>query len=142
MSPADRRSWLRTRLKLRMGQSTGTESRVYGTRRQDAAGFGIKAVGELGLDARALIQEGKGPSGCRQSIGQPGAVFLGLRLDAGQSESDGLGFHHSDRFLVHIEKVIDGAVSRLEGKLAHRNPGTGVEVDRVGVLNYPTGQLK
>ena len=89
---------------------------------QAAAGFGVQPVGELGLDARALIEEGEGPSGCRQSIGQPGAVFLRLCFDAGQSEASGLGLHDADRLLVHKEQVVSAAVSRLEGKLAHRNP--------------------
>ena len=65
-------------------------------------------------------------------VGQASAVLLGLDFDAGKGGTLGLGLDDDRRLLVHVEKVVGGAVARLQGELAHRYSAAGVQVDGGG----------
>ena len=54
-------------------------------------------------------------------------VALGLRLE------------HAERLPIDEEQVVGAAVAWSEDELADGDPAPGDEVDRVGVLNEPTG---
>ncbi len=61
------------------------------------AGLGVAHVGEIGLHARGLIEEGQGrvPGVIAQQVGQPPAVLGGLHLDAAEGLAHRLGLGHA-----------------------------------------------
>ncbi len=106
---------------------------------EHAAGarVGVAHVGEEGLDAGGLIQEGQGrvPGVGLEQRRQPGAVFRRLRFDAAQGRADRLGLDDADGAAVDEEHVVGEAGG--EGELADGDAAGCAQVGRVAVLDGP-----
>jgi lycopene cyclase domain-containing protein len=102
-----------------------------------AARLGIEKVGEAGLDAGALVEEGQGIDGTRQVVRHTGGVLARLGLDTGEGGLGLLGFHDASRLAIDVEEVIRVAMACLKREFADGHAPTGMEVDLPGVLNQP-----
>jgi hypothetical protein len=67
-----------------------------------AARLGVEQVGEAGLDAGALIEEGEGLDGAREVVRHPRGIFGGLGLDAGQGGAGLLGLDDTGGLAVYV----------------------------------------
>jgi hypothetical protein len=103
----------------------------------------IEAVGEVGLGTAGLKYERQlivarqrpAPDGGRQAVGVPRR----LPLDPGQGGADRFGFDDSDGFAVHVQQVVDAAVSRRHDELALSDALAGEEIQGRAVLDVPAG---
>ncbi|MEJ7811496.1 MAG: hypothetical protein WKG32_13875 [Gemmatimonadaceae bacterium] len=104
-----------------------------------ALGDGVEAVGEAGLDAGALVEEGKRPDRRGDTGGEPGAVLLALKLHSREGGPRPLCLDDADGLPFRVEQVIGEPVPRLERKLADGDAGPRREIQRGEVLHLPAG---
>ncbi len=105
-----------------------------------AAGLGIEAVGEAGLDARALIEEGKRVPGAGEMVGHALRVLPRLDLDPRQGGAHLLGLDDARRLAVDVEEVVGEAMSWLQRELADRDTAPSVDIGPGDVLDVPSGR--
>ena len=114
-----------------------------------AAGFGIAAVGELGLDACGLVRERERAPPSWDPLFQSLGVVPRLGRYALEGVTGGLGFDHAQGPSVRVEEVVRepslGGVAflPLERVLPNCHTEVGVDGDRLVVLDFPAslGQL-
>jgi hypothetical protein len=83
-----------------LGQPLGESFRAVETEDAPGTGFRIALITEEGLDACRFVIEGK-PVGSPKEIGQVLAVMGRLVCHGGESNSDLLGFDHTDGITIH-----------------------------------------
>lgn len=101
-----------------------------------AARCGVEAVGEVGHRAVGLEQEGQRARVRRQLVGQPGGVFRGLLLDAGEGAL-GLRLHRAQGLAVEVEQIIGETEAGLHRELAHGDTAASGKVKIAAILNEP-----
>jgi hypothetical protein len=102
----------------------------------------IEAVGEVRLDAGALVEEGQ-RTDRRLELGRyPVGVLLGLGLEAGERHALLLGLDRADQLLAQVERVVLASKPGREGELAHRDAQGGGQVHLLVVQHDPAARLQ
>lgn len=102
----------------------------------------LQKVRESRLHPGGLVAKRKRAEWCRQSFGDAFAVFLGLRLHAGEGRALLLRLDHPGRHAVHEEKIVGFTVAVPQRKLPDGNARAGVDIGVCPILDDPARLLE
>ena len=94
------------RIALWVDPSRPESQALWNEKTRRLRGVGVQAIGELGLNTRALVQERERTHVGGKVVGQARAVLPGLDFHAGQGRTLRFGLDDSRRLPVHVEKVV------------------------------------
>lgn len=107
-----------------------------------ATRIGFEKVGETRLNAGRLVQEGEGPTWCRQRLWNSLTVFLSLDLNADESGTFLLGLNDAYSCAVGEEQIVRFSVAVPKREFANGNTGARVDVGIRAVLDNPARLLQ